>query len=536
MNSLIILIGSLIFLGSGYFFYARAVEKFFEIDPGNITPANKYFDGVDYVPARNWLILFSHHFASIAGAGPIVGPIIGVALWGLWPALAWVILGTIFLGGVHDFAAIVISIRHRGRSIADIAEDVISKRAKLIFLSFVWFSLVLVIAVFASICAKTLTTDPKTVVPCFGLVIVALLVGSMLYKLRFNLFAATAIGILLLVACIILGDLFPIELGDSSYFIWTVALFGYVFIASVTPVNVLLQPRDYISSFLLYFGIIAGLIGIVVVHPAVNVASFGGWSSEAGGWLWPMLFVTIACGANSGFHALVSSGTTSKQLPNERFAKRIGYGGMVLEALLAVIALLAVAAGLSPGGLKAMLSKAGPGPIAAFGKGYGELTKSILFNKGDMVAIMILNAFILTTLDTATRICRYLSEELFKIKNRFLSTFVVIFFSGALAITGSWKRIWPVFGASNQLTSALTFVVISSWLLCRGKGLRFTVFPVVFMLLTSVCGLLYQLMQFIKDRDIILVFISVILIVLGVMMVFDVLSVIKRKGLRCQIL
>ena len=536
MNSLVIILGSVVFLAAGYFFYARIIERFFGVDPRNITPAHKHFDGVDYVPAKNWLILFGHHFASIAGAGPIVGPIIAVAIWGWWPAVLWIVLGTVFLGGVHDFAAIIISIRYRSRSIADIAEDVISKRSKLIFLAFVWLSLILVIAVFASICAKTLAMDPETVVPCFGLVGVALVVGFMLHRMRTNIFIATIVGLFLLVSCIALGELFPVDLGARAFIIWSLVLLGYAFIASVTPVHILLQPRDYISSFLLYFGIIVGFLGIIITHPTVNVAAFRGWNPDGSDWLWPMLFVTIACGANSGFHAFVSSGTTSKQLPNERFAKRIGYGGMVLEAVLALVALLAVSAGLSASGLKMMLSKGGPGPIGAFGKGYGVLTEPILFGKGHLIAIMILNAFILTTLDTATRIARYLSEELFKIKNRFFSTFVVVFTSGILVLSGKWSRIWPMFGASNQLVAALTFVVISSWLLCRGKSLKFTFLPVVFMLITSIGALLYQLVHFVKDRNVALVCITIILVILAVTMVLDALFSIKKKGLRCRLL
>lgn len=231
------------------------------------------------MPARNWLVLFSHHFASIAGAGPIVGPVIGVAIWGFWPALLWIVVGTVFLGGVRDFAAIVISVRHKARSIADIAEDVISRRSKLFFLAFVWFALVLVIAVFASISAKTLTANANTVIPTFGLIGVALFVGHMLYRLRTNIFAATAIGLSLLLGCIFLGERFPISLGSDVGEIWIVVLLVYAFIAFVTPVRILLQPRDYISIFLLYFGIAVGLAGIAITHPVVNVASFGGWNT-----------------------------------------------------------------------------------------------------------------------------------------------------------------------------------------------------------------------------------------------------------------
>ncbi|MFH1782815.1 MAG: carbon starvation protein A [Candidatus Omnitrophota bacterium] len=533
MSALTIILVSTVFLVLGYIFYGRIIEKLFDIDPAKKTPAYEYYDGVDYVPCKNWLVLFSHHFASIAGAGPIVGPIIAVGIWGWYPALIWILFGTIFMGGVHDFACIIISVKHKARSIADIAETVISKRSKIVFLGFVWLALILVIAVFASLCSKTLTTDPSTVIPSFGLIAIALLVGFMLYRLKLNLFIATAVGLFLLVLSIIFGDMFPITVGNNAYVVWCVVLLIYAFIASTAPVHILLQPRDYISSFLLYFGIIIGVVGIFITRPIINTASYNGWNPAGSEWLWPMLFVTVACGANSGFHALVASGTTSKQLSNEKYAKRIGYGGMVLEAFLAIIALLAVTAGLSSGTLKVMLSKGGPGPISAFGKGFGVLVEPLLGSKGQMIAIMILNAFILTTLDTATRICRYLSEELFKIKNRFFSTFVVVFTSGALALSGKWSSIWPIFGASNQLVAALTFIVISSWLLCRGKAIRYTIVPAVLMLITSLGALIYKLIGFIKSKNILLSAIGVALIIMSIMMLFDVISVVRKRKLTC---
>lgn len=533
MNSLIVILSSLFLLAFGYFIYGRMIEKFFEADPKNIPPSKQYYDGIDYVPAKNWLVLFGHHFSSISGAGPIVGPIIAVALWGWVPALLWIIFGSIFLGGVHDFAALMISIRHKAVSISSIAEIVISKRSKLIFLGFVLLTLILVIAVFTSLCAQTLTSDTRTVIPCFGLILAAVLTGYMLYWKKTANLIATTVGLGILSFCIVLGNFLPVNIGPNAFFIWCGILLVYSFIASVTPVQILLQPRDYLSSFLLYFGIIMGAVGIFITHPAINAPMFSKWDAETGDWLWPMLFVIIACGANSGFHALVSSGTTAKQLPNEADAKRIGYGGMIVEAFLAVIAVLVVSAGIVPGGLKAMLVKGGPGPIGAFGQGYGEVTKTVLFGKGGLIAILILNSFILTTLDTATRIARYISEELFKINNRFFATFMIISISGFLAVTGSWNKIWPVFGASNQLVAALTFVVIISWLLCRGKSLRFVFLPALFMLLTTIAALLFQIFNSIRNRDYLIFVISITLVILAVLMVYDVVAVIRKKKLKC---
>jgi len=536
MNSLVIISGSILFLSIGYFWYARILERFFEVNSSNIAPSKEYYDGIDYVPAKNWLVLFGHHFSSIAGAGPIVGPIIAVALWGWLPALLWVVFGSILLGGVHDFAAIMISIRHKAVSISSIAETVISKRSKLIFLTFVWLTLILVIAVFTSLCAQTLASDTRTVVPCFGLIFVAVLTGWMLYWKKIKSWIATIIGLSLLLACIIMGDFIPVDLGHNAFLIWGITLLVYSFIASVIPVQILLQPRDYLSSFLLYFGIIMGGIGIFVAHPVINAPAFSKWDAGGGGWLWPMLFVIIACGANSGFHALIASGTTAKQLPNEVFAKRIGYGGMILEGFLAVITILVVSAGIAPGVLKTMLAKGGAGPIGAFGKGYDEITKTVLFGKGGLIAILILNSFILTTLDTATRIARYISQELFKINNRFFTTFVVISISGFLVLTGSWNKIWPVFGSSNQMVAALTFVVIASWLLCTGKTLKFVFLPAVFMLLTATGALLFQIYDSIRTKNFLIMIIATALVAMAVLMVFDVIAVIRRKGLKCRIL
>lgn len=522
MNSVVIIVAAVLVLAAGYFFYGRILERFFEINPKNVTPSHEFYDGVDYVPARNWFVLFGHHFSSIAGAGPIVGPIIAVALWGWVPALLWIVLGAVFVGGVHDFASLIVSVRHKASSISHIAESVISKKAKIIFILFVWLSLILVISVFASVCAKTLTADTRTVVPCFGLILVAVFVGYLLYWVKVNALPVTILGLVLLVVCIILGDRFPIDLGANAFTIWSVVLLVYSFAASVTPVQILLQPRDYLSSFLLYFGILMGALGIFTVHPNMTAPMFSNWPVNDGEWLWPMLFVTIACGANSGFHALISSGTTSKQLPNERYVKHIGYGAMILEAFLAVIAVLVVGAGLSNGRLHVLLDKGGAGPIGAFGEGYGELTKKILFGKGSLVAVLVLNSFILTTLDTATRIARYISEELFKINNRFFATFVVVFLSGILAITGSWTKLWIVFGAANQLVAGLTFLVVASWLLSRRKSMKLVIIPGIFMLLTTAGALVIQLIHFVKVKDCFLMFVTSALIVLAGLMGLDV--------------
>jgi carbon starvation protein len=517
MNSLIIvLITGLLFFGA-YRYYASRLEILWQIDPKRSTPAFSKYDSVDYIPAKNWLVLFGHHFASIAGAGPIVGPVIAVLLWGWLPALLWVILGTIFIGGVHDFGALITSVREGGSSVADIAQHVISHRVKILFSLFVWLALILVIAVFAWLCADTFVKEPKIVLPSLGLIPVAMLVGYLLYHLRVNSFLATVLGLGILVALIFLGNFLPI---NNSLNIWLMILFIYCYFASVLPVNILLQPRDYLSSFLLFFGIGAGYIGLLLSRPTMGMPYFHKFSTSEG-YLWPALFVTVACGAVSGFHSLIASGTSSKQIASERHVRRIGYGGMVTEGLVSVLAIIATASLFKKGENFSDILKSNS-PIGIFGQGYGLITRGLLGNYGSFIAITILNAFILTTLDTAARISRYLSEELFKIKNRYMSTALIIIMGGALALSGKWIKIWPVFGASNQLVAAFALFVISCWLMARNKTTRFTLPIAIFMLITTLAALLFQVIKFFRQKDYILLIISLTLIILAIIMTCEV--------------
>src|SRR3989338_10082022 len=323
MNSLIIAVFAFLVFFLAYRFYGKKLESLWHIDPKRSTPAFSKFDSVDYIPAKNWLVLFGHHFSSIAGAGPIIGPVIAVMLWGWMPALVWVILGTIFIGGVHDFGSLITSIREGGSSVADIAGQVISKRAKVLFALFVWLALILVIAVFAYLCADTFVKEPRIVLPSLGLIPVALFIGFLLYKVKTNNTLATILGLVLLAALIFLGNTLPISFGQNSSILWMLVLLVYCFIASVISVHVLLQPRDYLSSFLLFAGVSFGYVGLALSNPRITQPAYLSWNPQEGS-LWPLLCVTIACGAISGFHSLIASGTTSKQLANERFSRRIG--------------------------------------------------------------------------------------------------------------------------------------------------------------------------------------------------------------------
>ncbi|HCG76996.1 MAG: carbon starvation protein A [bacterium (Candidatus Ratteibacteria) CG_4_10_14_3_um_filter_41_18] len=539
MNSLWIGAISLLLFFLGYKFYGRIAERLWQIDPERKTPAIEREDGIDYVPAKNWLILFGHHFASIAGAGPIIGPVIACAIWGWLPAVIWIVLGSIFLGGIHDFSSLFISIRHGGKSIGDIAESVVNYRTKIIFSLFLWLSLILVVTVFAAVGAQTLAAQPKIVVPTFGLIFDAILLSLMIYKWNLNQVVSTVIGVLILFGLIILGYYFPLSIPGGARN-WIKILLLYAFIASIIPVNILLQPRDYLSAFILFFGLFFGYLGLILTHPVIHTPAYIAWKGT-GGALWPMLGVIIACGAISGFHSLIASGTTAKQLSNEKDARKIGYGAMIAEGVLAVLAVLAVSAGLYWSKASGHLNLIYPeiikneGWIVAFGKGYGELIKPIFGVLGALIGMIMLNAFVVTTLDSATRITRYISEELFgeglRIKlfrNRYLSTLVIVALAGWLAL-GNWQAIWPVFGAANQLVAALVLLIISLYLLIKNKPTRYTLIPGLFMLATTILALVYEANTFFRSGKLLLGVVAIILLILTFFIVGESISVICKK-------
>lgn len=534
MNSLIIAGIGVVILVLAYRFYGQFLSKIFSIDETRKTPAVELYDGVDYVPAKHWVVLFGHHFASIAGAGPILGPVIACVTFGWLPALLWIIVGSIFIGAVHDFSALILSVRHRARSIGDIAEIVISRRVKIIFMIFLFISLTLVIAVFTAVTAETLVAQPEIVIPTFGLIFIAILVGIMMYRLKANLLFSTAIGLFLLFLLIMFGTKAPVSIVPGApeiVFVWIVILLLYCFFAAIMPVNLLLQPRDYISAYLLLLCSLGGYIGLILTRPVITTPAIVHLTSQEGT-IWPMLCVIIACGAISGFHSLVATGTTSKQLANEKDAKKIGYGGMLTEAAVSILAILSVCAGLywtkGQGGLiypELMKTK---GWIVTFATGYAEITKPIFGHLGKMVAIFVLNAFVLTTLDTATRIARYIVTELLeqKIKiftNRYFSTGVVILLALYLA-SGNWKTIWPVFGASNQLVGALVFLVITAYLFSKGISAKCATVPGLFLLITTITALVYKGIQFFLKGAYLLTVICAVLVIMAIFMLSETYS------------
>lgn len=541
MNSLLVALLGLALFAAGYFWYAAFIEKkVWEVDFSKQTPAVIKDDGLDYVPAKHWTILFGHHFASIAGAGPIIGPVIACALFGWGPALLWIIIGSIFIGGVHDFSALMLSLRHQGATVGHVAQSVLSRRSRLVFSLFLWLALILVVAVFAAVTAQTMVAEPRIVIPSFGIILTAILLGLMMYRWGVNQWQATLIALALTGYFIYLGLQYPISLAPSNALaIWIILLLAYAFLASIIPVNILLQPRDYLSAFILFFGLVLGYLGIFVSLPKMNAPIFVSHTSSQGP-LWPMMFVIIACGAISGFHSLISSGTTSKQLRHKPDAKKITFGGMILEGVLSLLAIIAVCAGLqwtggTPGLVYPELMKEN-GWIVTFGKGYGQLVAPLVgATIGSLIAMFTLNAFVLTTLDSATRITRYLTEEMLGealglklFKNKYVSTGVVIVLALWLAL-GSWTNIWPVFGASNQLIAALVLLIASVYLLQKKQPSMYTLIPAAFMTITTIAALIYQMVSFFQSNNYLLFTISAVLLVLAGDMLWEAFKIINKS-------
>ncbi len=550
MNSLVVAGIAVFLLLIGYVFYSRKVKQWVGLDEDEVPPSVSMNDGVDYVPAKHWTILFGHHFASIAGAAPIIGPVIACLFWGWLPAVIWIVVGGVLFGAVHDFTALYLSLKHKGKSITTVAESVMGKTGKILFSGFAFLALILVVAVFAAVAGQTLASTPKVVIPTFGLVGVALIVGIMMYRLQISILLCSIVGVLLLMGLIVAGYYLPVELPvdnmKSATTWWTIILLLYAMVASVTPVTLLLQPRDHLAGAVLYLGMFFGFLGLIITHPEMKAPGYLSFSTAKGG-LWPMLFVTIACGAISGFHSLVSSGTTSKQLPRMKDARVVGYGAMIMESALGVLALIAVTAGLywksAPAGFEGLVYQDifnTGGWIKAFGTGYGELTKVIFGSFGMLIGITMLKTFVMTSLDSATRIARYICNELlgetFNIpymKDKYAATLLVGVLAGALAL-GNWKAIWPVFGAANQLIASLVLIVASVYLMARKHKYLFTAIPAVIMLVTTIGALVYNTYVFITadTPNILLAVIDVVLIILALFLACTAIVTIHstRKG------
>ena len=504
MSALLLILIAIVIFVAAYLTYGKWLAKQWGIDPSVTTPAHEMEDGVDYCPAKT-PVLMGHHFSSIAGAGPINGPI-QAAFFGWVPVFLWIVIGGIFLGAVQDFGSIFVSIRHKGKSLGEVIEENIGHKCKVLFTVFAWLVLLLVVAAFADIVANSFTipeggsTANGSVATASILFIpLAIAFGFFVYRKNVPMGLASVVGVILLAVCVGIGLLCPVSLSKNF---WIGFVFIYVMIASVTPVWILLQPRDYLSSFLLYFMIIAAIVGIVgasvVGSPLATFSTpaFVGFKVGSN-YLFPTLFITVACGAVSGFHSLIGSGTTSKQLDSEKDALAIGYGSMLIECVLAVISLIAISVLSTNGAMPEGMAS----PTIVFASAIRDFFIAIGFGQTAATATytiiaLAVSAFCLTSLDTATRLGRFMFQELFAgngekqniLSNMYVATIITAFFGFVLCLAG-YQNVWPLFGACNQLVAVPAFLAVAVFLARKGKNNKMLYFPMVFMLCATLTSL-----------------------------------------------
>ena len=559
MSALLILLGVVTLLTLAYRWYGRWLTvRVFPLDDSEPTPAHTMRDGRDFVPAP-LLVAFGHHFASIAGLGPLLGPAIAV-IWGWVPALLWIVLGCIFVGAVHDLGCMYSSMRNRARSVADLAYDVAGARARALFLLFGVFALALAMGVFVINIANLFASGagdaqvPEAVLPSVALIALALVVGVLFYCYRVSLAKLTLPALVASLLFVWLGVQYPITSlfgWELTVPRWTYLLLGYALVATLLPVWVLLQPRDYLNSFLLFLGmglLLAGAVvgGFTLSAPAFNPAPAGAPP------LFPLLFITIACGAVSGFHSLVASGTTVRQLDRQSHALPIGYGGMLTEGLLATLALLAVAAGLGAEWQSRYPDwiTAGKGALANFVNGAGVLVSvvGVPLALAKVFVATVAVGFALTTLDTGARLIRYNLQELGRawrfapLVNPTLSTLLAVGLMGFFAllkapdpVTGELKSVgallWQLFGASNQLLAALSLLVVSLYLRSLGRPTLYTLLPMCLMLVATLSALAIGMRNFAMQGNTLLLGFSAVIFALAVWLVGEAL-VAWRRGAR----
>lgn len=495
----------------GYRFYGGFLAGRMRLDNSQPTPAHQMNDGVDYVPAKASLLL-GQHFSAIAAAGPIVGPILAGIWFGWLPALLWILVGAVFIGGVHDFSSLITSVRHKASSIGEVVRQHMSPTSHALFLTFVWFALVYVIIAFTDITAQTFKAvsagtafGPAVAASSILYLLLGVLMGILLYKFRVNLWAATAVFLPLVLITIWLGTRLPESAVSFMLGIpvksWEIGLLIYCFVASLVPMWLLLQPRGYLGGWFLYLTIATGLIGALfggfhIQYPALNIQ--GLQSLANGKSLLPILFITVACGACSGFHGIVSSGTTSKQLYRESDARAVGYGAMLLEGLVAVLALATLM--MLPKG-DAIL-KGDPNLVYANGLARYLGLIGVNFNIALAFALLAFSTFVYDTLDVCTRLARYILQELLGWRTRagaFVATFVTLLLPLAFLMLTKEKGYlvaWPIFGTSNQLLASLVLLAVSVWLMKTGRNATYTLVPMAFMMVMTLWSLVLQIRPF----------------------------------------
>ncbi|AXQ96986.1 carbon starvation protein A [Pseudoalteromonas piscicida] len=549
MQSIMIVLFGIIGMLFGWFVYSKFIaEKIFKMDDNFVTPAHELEDGVDYVPT-NKVVLWGHHFTSVAGAAPIVGPAIAV-YWGWVPAVLWVVFGTIFFAGVHDMGALWASARHKGKSMGALSESVIGKRTRSLFMIVVFLVLLMVNAVFGVVIANSFVGNPNAVFPAWSAIVVALIIGQLL-KRKVPLVPLCIIGVIVLYATIYMGSSMPITLptemfGLSDKANWIIILFIYAAVASLLPVWMLLQPRDFINGMQLLVGLILLYGAVFVVMPDITAPAFNTQTVENTPSIIPLLFVTIACGAVSGFHGIVSSGTSSKQLDKEKDGRFVGYLGAVGEGSLALITLVAVSGvmlAVSPEEWHEIYSHLGAGSVSAFINGGSNLISTgwglPVEIASTLLAVMVV-LFAGTTMDSGVRLQRYIIQEWGEIYNiKFLNNGIIatllavacclLLAFGAGGASGSGGMvIWPLFGSTNQILASLTLLVISVYLIKLGRPAKYTLIPMVFVLVMAFFAGVIKLGEYYQKGNWLLVVLDVIVLVVSILVMLEAWSVISK--------
>ena len=552
MNAIFVLIAGIGAMALGYLFYSKFIaEKIYRLDPNFRTPAHEFEDGVDFVPT-NKFVLWGHHFTSVAGAAPIIGPAIAV-IWGWVPAFLWVILGTIFFAGVHDAGAIWASNRNKAKSIGALTGDIVGKRARSLFMIVIFLVLLMVNAVFAVVIAGLLVDFNSAVIPVWGAIFVALIIGQLLYRKLIGLLSVSIIGVVALYALIGLGPALPLALpetfmGLSDRAQWIVILFGYAAIASLLPVWVLLQPRDYINGIQLFIGLILLYGAVLLAGPELVAPAFNTDLPEGTPSMIPLLFVTIACGAISGFHGLVAGGTTSKQLNKETDARFVGYFGAIGEGSLSLAAIIAATAGFATiADWQAVYHSFGQGGVNAFVTGGANILSNGMGVNVDLAQTLFTVMAVLfagTTMDTGLRLQRYIFQEWGQIYNLqwmqkavpatllAVGACLLLAFGAGGADGSGGLIIWPLFGTTNQLLAGLTLLVITVMLVRLGRPMYFTLVPLIFLLVMTVAALIMQLKTFYVQENWFLFGLDIVVLIAAILIALECASVLNhlRKG------
>ena len=549
MNAIVLVVIGFAAYALGSIVYSRFISKgIYKLSATFKTPAHELKDDVDYVPTNPY-ILWGHHFTSVAGAAPIIGPAIAV-IWGWGPAMLWVVLGTIFFAGIHDMGAIWISIRHKAESIATISEKIMGRSVSLLFTLIVFLVLLMVNSVFAVAISNSFVANPTSIVPSWGAIVVAIIIGQLIYRLKWNLPLVTILGVISLYLMIFVGTALPLNLpetfmGLSSGAVWIIILFIYAAVASSLPVWSLLQPRDYINGIQLCIGLLILYLAFIIGAPQMTAPMFNTQTPSGTPPMIPLLFVTIACGAISGFHGLVGSGTTSKQIDKETHIRLVGYGGSLGEGLLALASLLAVSAGFaSMGAWRETYASFGSGGLNGFIQGGANIiSDSLGLNRGFAVNLLAVMGILFagTTMDTGVRLQRYIIQEWgkrfnlpFLTKNLnatliAIGTCLILAFGAGGASGRGGILIWPLFGTSNQLLASLTLLTISIFLAKLKYKTIYTMVPMVFLYIMTSIALLIQIGSFFRDGKYFLFALALIIFGFALWIVIAAVSVFRNR-------